>query len=129
MSSPKGKTCLAWESIIVTKLKGKENTNHSLSNHKQASVKGEEPVKRFIPLRNLSERLDSQTQQSLAKITGVHEDSINSFFCVSLQALLLCRAKLPENHVTGPYSHWLPLLHSYNLNLFTSAFTEGTYNK
>lgn len=78
---------MAWESIRVTKLKGREKTNRSLSDHRQASVKGERKAQ---PLRNLPEWLDGQTEQSLAETTGVHEDSIDSFFFVVLQASLLC---------------------------------------
>lgn len=39
----------------------------------------------------------------LAKTTGAHEDSINSFFIMILQALLVCYGKLPESYITGPH--------------------------
>ena len=81
---------MAWESIIVTKLRRRENTNHSLSEHRQASVKEERKAKKLSPLSKLPEWLDSQTEQSLAEITGVRENSSNSFFFMVLQALLLC---------------------------------------
>ena len=80
---------MAWESIIVTKLRRREKTHHSLSKHRQASVKGERKAKKLNPLSKLPEWLDGQTEQSLAEIKGVHENSINSFFMI-LQALLLC---------------------------------------
>ena len=60
---------MAWESIIVTKLRRRENTNHSLSEHRQASVKGERKAKKLSPLSKFPEWLDSQTEQSLAEIT------------------------------------------------------------
>ena len=81
---------MAWESIVVTKLRRRENTNHSLSEHRQASVKEERKAKKLSPLSKLPEWLDSQTEQSLAEITDVHENSIISFFFMVLQALLLC---------------------------------------
>lgn len=130
MSSPKGKTCLAWESIIVTKLKGKENTNHSLSNHRLHSVKGQRASWKAQPLAESSR---VTWWPKLAKpcwnywcswgfrYLFLHHDS-PSFIT------LLGQITRKLRHWTLPL--WLLLLHNSNLfNLISSAFTEGTYNK
>lgn len=105
---------MAWESIIVTKLRRRENTNHSLSEHRQASVKGERKAKKLSPLSKFPEWLDSQTEQSLAEIT-------DKSYCFSWFGVW--------GFGCYPYTPFIYIYIYINFNITTSAFMEGTYNK